>query len=392
MNKVLGLVLELNPFHNGHLYFINEAKQKVNPDITIAVISSNFTMRGDISVIDKFTKTRLALEAGIDIVLELPFLSAINSADYFGYNAMKILTDFNITDLSFGVELDDYSKLIKMKNVINSEGFQEKIKEYLNKGMSYSTSSFKALSFLTNDKEIIDNFTLPNNTLGIQYLRSLEQLDKEVKITLIKRISNNYYDNETTGSISSATSIRNLLEKNQDVSTLIPDFKTKINYIDSNIAYQKILEILKYQFIIHENEYFQNVLGVSEGIENRIDSFLTTSNTYLELIKNIQTKRYSINKIKRLILHIILNTDKKYESTYNSYLRLLGASDLGLNYINQLPKDIKSEIITSFKNKLDNDLVLKELQATKLYGLLTNDLNLYLEEFKIPILGGKNEY
>lgn len=386
--KVLGLVLELNPLHNGHQYFIDQAKQKVNPDLTVAVISTNFTMRGDISVIDKFTKTKLALASGIDVVLELPFLSAVNSADYFGYNALKILTDFGITDLAFGVEIADYEKLTKMKTIIDSDSFNEQIKKHLSLGLSYSTSAFKALSSQITDQEIINNFTLPNNTLGIQYLRAIDTLKKDIKVTLIKRIDNYFFDQQLTGSISSATAIRKHLEANDDISAYVPNHQLKVNYIKSSDAEEHLLTILKHQYTIHHPSYFQNILGVSEGIENRIANFIFQANSYQELIYNIQTKRYPINKIKRLLLHIILNTNKDYEGKHLNYLRLLGANDNGLSYLNQLPKEIKNIIITSFK-KNDNDLVLKELQATKLYGIITKQNDLYLEEFKIPILGGK---
>ena len=386
--KVLGLVLELNPLHNGHQYFIDQAKQKVNPDLTVAVISTNFTMRGDISVIDKFTKTKLALASGIDVVLELPFLSAVNSADYFGYNALKILTDFGITDLAFGVEIADYEKLTKMKTIIDSDSFNEQIKKHLSLGLSYSTSAFKALSSQITDQEIINNFTLPNNTLGIQYLRAIDTLKKDIKVTLIKRIDNNFFDQQLTGSISSATAIRKHLEANDDISAYVPNHQLKVNYIKSRDAEEHLLTILKHQYTIHHPSYFQNILGVSEGIENRIANFIFQANSYQELIYNIQTKRYPINKIKRLLLHIILNTNKDYEGKHLNYLRLLGANDNGLSYLNQLPKEIKNIVITSFK-KNDNDLVLKELQATKLYGIITKQNDLYLEEFKIPILGGK---
>lgn len=386
--KVLGLVLELNPFHNGHQYFIDQAKQQVNPDLTVAVVSTNFTMRGDISVIDKFTKTKLALAAGIDVVLELPFLSAVNSADYFCFNAIKILTDFGITDLAFGVELADYEKLTKMRTIIDSDSFNEQIKKHLSLGLSYSTSAFKALSSQITDQEIINNFTLPNNTLGIQYLRAIDTLKKDIKVTLIKRIDNNYFDQQLTGSISSATAIRKRLEANDDISSYIPNHEIKGHYINSQIAEDILLAILKHQYTIQHPSYFQNILGVSEGIENRIASFIFQAKSYQELINNIQTKRYPINKIKRLLLHIILNTNKDYEGKYLNYLRILGTNDKGLSYLNQLPKEIKNIIITSFK-KNDNDLVLKELQATKLYGIITKQNDLYLEEFKIPILGGK---
>src|SRR5690554_6257176 len=175
MTKILGLILELNPFHNGHLYFINKIKEKVKPDCTIAVLSGNYTMRGDLSVIDKFTKTSLLLTAGIDIVLELPFVSAVNSADYFAGNAVNTLGELAITDIGFGVETDDAHKLNWMKDIIDNPEFSLLLHQYLKKGLSYPAGCLQALKHFTNDHDIIESFTLPNNTLAIPSLRALKQ-------------------------------------------------------------------------------------------------------------------------------------------------------------------------------------------------------------------------
>lgn len=389
MEKILGLILELNPYHNGHKYFIDEAIKKVNPDLVVAVISGNYTMRGEASVIDKFSKTELLLASGVDIVLELPFISAMNSADLFALNSLSILSKFKITDLAFGVELDNLDKLNKMKEIIDSDAYNEIVKEKLFLGLSYSASSYKALSELISDTEIINNFTLPNNTLGIQYLRSIDKLKKPIDIHLIKRINNNYYDKFTTNKISSATSLRSLLEDNKDINDFIPNLDLNVKYINPKLIEDNIFYLLRYVFFNNDISFFQTIFGVSEGIENRISNFLTKSKTYKELIENVKTKRYTTNKIKRLLLHIIMNTNKDYQDKANYYLRLLGANDLGLTYINTLPKTTKSKITTSFKNLEKDDLVQIELKATKIYGLLTNQPDIYLNEYKTPILGGK---
>lgn len=391
MKKVLGLILELNPFHNGHKYFIDKAIEKVNPDIVIAIISGNYTMRGEASVVDKWTKTKLLLESKVDIVLELPFISAINSADFFALNSISILNKFKITDLAFGVELDNLEKLKKMKDIIDSDLFNSAIKEKLNTGLSYSASAFKVLNELVHDLEITENFTLPNNTLGIQYLRSIEKLNKNIKVHLIKRIDNNYYDKHTTNKISSATSLRVLLEEDKNIEDFIPSFNENLNFYNPKLIEDNILYLLKYNFYNNHISHFSNIFGVSEGIENRIYSFLDKINSYQELIDNVKTKRYTPNKIKRLILHIIMNTNIKYQDKANFYLRVLGASNSGFEYINTLPKTTKSKIITSFKNKEDNELVQLELKASKIYSLLIDQKDLYLNEFKVPVTGGRND-
>ncbi len=388
MKKVLGLILELNPYHNGHDYFIKEAIKKVKPDIVIVVTSGNFTMRGEVSVLDKFSKTRLLLENNIDLVLELPFISAIHSADLFSLNALSILNKFKITDLAFGVELNNLDKLKTMQKLIDSDSFNAQIKEYLEKGFSYSNSALKAISELTKDLEIIENFTLPNNTLAIQYLRSIEKLNKRINIHPIKRIENNYYDKEATSYIASATSLRNLINQDECITKYIPNFKTKFSLAKPKDIEDNLFKLIKYQFMSLSEKEILNILGMNEGIENRIKNFLATSTTYEQLVNNIQTKRYTHNKIKRLLLHLVMKTNKIYENKSTYYLRMLGANKNGLAYINKLPKSTKEKIITSFKNLENNKLVQTELKATKLYCLLTNKNSLNLEEFKIPIIGG----
>ena len=151
MKKVLGLILELNPYHNGHKYFINEAINKIKPDVTIAIISSSFMMRGDPMIMDKFNKTKVLLNENIDLVVELPFISGVNNSNYFCANAIKILNEFNVTDICFGAEIDDLDQLYKLVEINESLQFEENIKKYLNLGFSYSTASNKAILDITND-------------------------------------------------------------------------------------------------------------------------------------------------------------------------------------------------------------------------------------------------
>lgn len=384
--KVLGLVVEFNPFHNGHKYFIEKAKEEIIPDITIAIMSSSFSMRGDPMVIDKWSRAKFALDNGIDIILELPYLASVNSADYFCFNAINSLIDFGITDIAFGVELDNLVKLNQIKNIINSDSYNMIIKEHLNKGNSYSSSSFLAIKELTNDQEILDLYSLPNNTLAIGYLKAIEKSNKNINITLIKRIANNYYDeNITNDKINSATSLRNLITEKTDISNY-----TNIDYpyLNPKSAEDALFELLKYNFIISTPEQLKKISGVNEGIENRINSFINVAKNYQDLIKLVQTRRYSINRIKRVFLNIILNINKEYENKYHYYLRILGMNKQGISYVNTLPKDIRKQIITNFKNLEDNYLVSNELKATKLFCLINNRQDLFINEFKIANIEG----
>lgn len=386
--KILGLIMEINPLHNGHIYFINQAKALTNPDITIVVMSSNFTMRGETMIIDKFKRTELLLDNGIDLVFELPFISTVNSADFFGLNAINILKDLQTTHIAFGAELSDLTKLKSISNILKSKKFNNEIQNFLKDGNSYASSALKTLTLLTDDKEIITNFALPNNTLAIQYISAADKLNYPLEFFPIKRIGNNYYDKNITSKIVSATAIRELIKNQAPLNKFVPNDVAVYPFVDLDIVEEKLFHLLKFTFINQSCKEIANIYGIDEGLENRILSTLNESSSYSSFMDKVTNKRYSYYRIQRTILHILLNTPKHLQNQSNYYLRMLGSNETGLKYINFLPKDIKKNIITSFKNIQDNIIVDFEIKSTKLYDLLTNKEN-FIKEYKVPIKKGE---
>lgn len=383
--KVLGLILELNPPHYGHKYFIDKAIDSVQPDVTIAIISTNFSMRGDISVINKFDKTNICLNNNIDLVLELPYIGAVASADYFCSNAVNILNSFGVTDIAFGCEMPDIDKLRLLKDYLSNPNYNNALKENLEKGFSYSNSCNKALMTMTTDLDLIENFSMPNNTLAIQYINTIDNIKentgKNINVHLIKRIENNYYDTTVTSNIASATSIRELISKNENFQEYVID--NQVKYLNINSAYDKLLTIIKSTFILKNDiNEIKSLLGVKEGIENRLDNIINSVQTFDELIKNACTKRYNPNYIKRILLNIVLKVPDQIQKI--NYLRVLGFNKIGERHLKTLPKNIKEEIITTFKGQLSAPCQY-ELKATKLYGLLSEEENIYLQEYQMPI-------
>lgn len=375
--KILGLILEINPFHNGHKYFIDKAKEIVNPDLTIAIITTSFSMRADISVIDKFEKAKLLLENGIDLVLELPFVYANNSASFFASSSISILNNMHITHLAFGAELDDLAKLEQLEKIQSSENFKLNLKKYLDKGNSYPTSSLKALMEETTSKELINNYPLSNNTLAINYLQAIKKINDKIKPVIIKRIDNDYNSKEAIKNhLASATSLREMIRLKQDISSFIPAYQ--YDFIDIDNAYDNLYRLLKYQMLMKKEI---NNANVKEGIENRLNSFIDANN-FDDFIKNVQTKRYSISRIKRTILDIVLDIDKKYEDidTYLPYNRVLASNSLGLKYLKG--KDIinNTKKLLESDNKELKEILEYELKTTKLYDLITNK-NTFKNEF-----------
>ncbi|MDD2258785.1 MAG: nucleotidyltransferase family protein [Bacilli bacterium] len=383
MKKVLGLILELNPPHNGHKYFIDKAIKEVKPDYTIAIISGNICQRGELSVISKYDKTKLLLDLGIDVVLELPIVYTINSADLFSYYSIYILNKFGITDLAFGVELDNLILLKQMKDMLDKLSYNDYIKFYLDKGSSYSQASLKAVYKLTDNKEILENFSKPNNTLAIQYLKAIDNINPKINVTLIKRINANYYDTivkSAKSKIASATSLRSLLANNESIDKFLIDEAKGKNIIDQKQAYGNLLTILKYKINI-QNQDITKFKDVIEGIENRIYNILMEVNNFDDLVNKISTRRYTKNRVKRILINIILEITDDVNETY---LRLLGFSPIGEKYINTLNEEVKEQIVTSLKN--NNSKIAKyELKGSYLLALISNNKNIYTQEFLIPL-------
>lgn len=379
--KVLGLILEINPFHNGHKYFIDSAKKQDTYDYVIAVISTSFTMRGEVSVIDKFAKTSLLLDNGVDIVLELPIMKAVNSSDYFTYYSVDILSKMGVTDICFGSEAGEIEPLLKLNEITSSSSFNMDWKANIDKGLSYNQAATLALKTNGVSEELINQFVLPNNTLALGYISAIKKLNDKINIHTIKRIDNNYFDKDTEANkLASAMALRSKINNSEDISSFIPNYNYE--FLKENEVNEKLFNLLKYVLITDGTTSIKNRYMVSEGIENRMASFID-SNSFEEFINNVQTKRYNVSRIKRTVLHIVLNNSQSIGTT-NTYLRILGMNEFGKTYLSKLDKETKTLLISNIKNEKNNELLNIELKASKLYDLLTNK-NTYMDEFKTPI-------
>ena len=370
--KIIGLIAEYNPFHLGHQYQIKKIKEMFPNSIIIAIISTHFTQRGDISIINKWDKTKICLEEGIDLVIELPTLYATQSADIFAYGALSILNKFKIDTLVFGSESNDINNLVKLANIqLKNKDYNLLVKQYLDTGINYPTAMSKALKDITNIT--IDK---PNDLLALSYIKQIIQNNYQITPISIKR-TNNYHDKKIKNNIINATLIRELLLKNEDISSYIP--KTTNKYLYKNLSLNNAYPFLIYNIICNQNN-LSNYLDIDEGIEGRIIKNINKSNTWNELVMNIKTKRYTYNKINRMLIHILLNI-KKENNIKDIYLRVLGFNQHGRNYLNQIKKDLDMELITSYKPNKSRVLDL-EYECTKIYSLIINDSSLIEKEYK----------
>ncbi len=371
--KAIGIIAEYNPFHNGHLYHLNKIKETYKDYKIVLVMNGNFTERGDVSIIDKWKKTEIALKAGIDLVVELPFPFSTQSADYFSYGAITLLENLGVEKVVFGSESDNIEDLTLIaKTEINNPEFDKLVKIYSKFGNNYPTSLSLALQDLTGKK--IDT---PNDLLGISYIKTILKYNYKIEPITIKR-NNNYHNQELNEINSSATAIREALKNKKDVFGYVPDYVlpylTNLHFLDD------YFDILKYKIITSKNlEIYQTV---DTGFDKLLKKNIRNVKTIDELIKSVKSKRYTYNKINRMLIHILCNFTKEKANNFKdiSYIRILGFNDNGRLYLNSIKKESPIKIISKITKNMD-EMLEYELETTEIYDIPNNE-NLYKKELQ----------
>lgn len=352
--KIVGVICEFNPYHNGHDYFLKEVRKKSKADVLIVCLSSYFTMRGDLSIHNPFLKTEYTLN-NADIVVSLPSFLAVNSADYFSYYAVRELNKLKVSDIYFGTENSDLS----IYETYNLSFNELNVKDNLKTGISYKK--------LTSEQAPLK----PNELLGYCYYKAIKKINKNINIHTIKR------ENSTHGSlipssdtICSSSAIRNNLSLFDNYT---PSYVSKEVY-----DYEKLFNYFKSYIILNKNNY-ANLRDVTEGIENLIIKNIYTSSSFNELITKSTTKRYTSSKIKRTIFRMMFSVT--YEDDY-IYSRILGFNNTGKKYLNLIKKDIT--LLTQIKPNISN-ILDTELKIARILDLIYNDNN-YKNEISKPII------
>lgn len=386
--KVLGIITEYNPMHNGHIYHIQKSKELTNADYTILVMSGSFTQTGNISTLDKFTKAKIAIEYGVDLVIELPTIYAISSSEYFATGAITLLNELGIVDcICFGSECENIQILnnISEKLIENEKNIWEDIK-LQDKNNNFAKSRSVALSKYLDENEMKE-INKPNNILGIEYLKALKKLNSSIMPYLIKRNSSNYNEfklNKNKFNFTSATSIRNAIKQNdiESIKEYIPEL-TYNNLLKNNILLNNdIFNILKYKIISMTKTEIADIHEVTEGLENRILKYIGTSKNYDELVNSLKSKRYIENKIKRILLNILLDMNKNnFSEIINSktnYAHILAMSSNGRLLLSNISKLSKIPIFTSIKDTLiDNQnskiqyMLKLDVYSANIHSILT---------------------
>ena len=364
--RAIGIIAEYNPFHNGHLYQIQKIKEKYPDYAIVVVMSGNFTERGEVSIMDKWKRCEIILKHGVDLVVELPYPFATQSADYFSYGSITLLEKLGVRKVVFGSESDNLEDLFVIaKCQLENDEFDKLVKIYSKMGNNYPTAISHAIYDLVGK-----NVNTPNDLLGVSYIKTILKNNYSIIPETIKR-TNDYHGKELEKSISSATAIREALKKKESIIEQVPE--DSLSYFHNLHFMDDYFDILKYKIMTEKDLSIYHT--VDEGIDSLLKKKIISSKNYDEFIQSIKTKRYTENKLKRMLLHILCNFTKEKAKSFQeiSYIRILGMNDIGREYLNQVKKNIDCPIISKICKEKDEMLEF-ELDTTKIYDIKDNVL------------------
>ena len=395
--KAVGLVTEYNPFHNGHLYHLNKAMELTGADISVAVMSGDFVQRGEPAVLDKYTRTSMALNSGVNLVVELPVNYAVSSAESFAAGALKVLDYIKADSIAFGSESGDIERLSKLAHILcdNEDTLYKEISKYTANGISYAAARQKVVEKLT-DKDTAAMLTSSNNILAVEYLKAIIKNNYAIKPYTVQRQGDSYNDTDIRSEYASATALRENL-KADNISEYIPVkagliLSSNTNYIYpddiTEALFTRLLDIL-FASNYDKNVFIENVMqypDVSKEIAGRLyksamDMITRTvpqwagskdngTFSFGSLCEHIKTKEVPLSRIKRALVRITRGLDKKHMEKYANepYIRVLGFDKKGQEYLSYIRKTVEVPLIT--KTADYKEMLLDDIHAANIYNMI----------------------
>ena len=395
--KAVGLVTEYNPFHNGHLYHLNKAMELTGADISVAVMSGDFVQRGEPAVLDKYTRTSMALNSGVNLVVELPVNYAVSSAESFAAGALKVLDYIKADSIAFGSESGNIERLSKLAHILcdNEDTLYKEISKYTANGISYAAARQKVVEKLT-DKDTAAMLTSSNNILAVEYLKAIIKNNYAIKPYTVQRHGDAYNDTDIRSEYASATALRENL-KADNISEYIPVkagliLSSNTNYIYpddiTEALFTRLLDIL-FASNYDKNVFIENVMqypDVSKEIAGRLyksamDMITRTvpqrseskdnwAFSFGSLCEHIKTKEVPLSRIKRALVRITLGLDKKHMEKYANepYIRVLGFDKKGQEYLSYIRKTVEVPLIT--KTADYKEILLDDIHAANIYNMI----------------------
>ncbi|RYM07274.1 nucleotidyltransferase [Sporolactobacillus sp. THM7-7] len=384
---IAGIIAEYNPFHNGHLYQLQTIRKTLAPDLVVAVLSGDFTQRGEPAIVSKWERTRMALEGGIDLVIELPYIFSVARADVFARGAVSVLDNLGVNRLIFGSENGRIEPFMRTLSLIDSNRriYEQTLMQSLNKGISYPNAHAAAYRRLAQScpEELVD-LTQPNNSLGFHYIRAIrERKSRMIPMTICRKESDHrelILSGE--GTIASARSIRaSLLDEKEN-----GHLRTKMPLHVYHVLMQKkksqqladweaFFPFLKYRLLVSTASQLSKIYEMEEGIENRLLAAIRAADHFHTFISAMKTKRYTWARLQRLSVHVLTNTMKKAARTPADagdapYLRLLGMNRAGQAYLSHIRKQLQIPLVAKIR-KVRDPLLDMDIKAALLYDYVT---------------------
>ncbi len=399
--NALGLVVEYNPFHNGHLYHLQQSKSITNADVTIGVMSGNFLQRGEPALVDKWSRTAMALKAGIDLIIELPFVHAVQKAEYFAEAAILLLEEIGCKSVCFGSEQGEIEPFIHTYTIIeeNLDTVDQRIQYYSKEGYSYPKAASLAYRELQTRYPAMLSLDQPNNILGYQYVSAILKHNLSIEPVTIKRTGSGYHDPILMpGKIASATGIRKELMENRNLDAISPYVpETTFKLLKDYMIRQRILHnwelywpFLKVKLITTPPDTLAQIYEMKEGLQNRLIEAAERAGTFAEFMSLIKTKRYTWTRLQRILTYTLLNFTKTEmpQSLFPPYIRVLGFNSAGQQYLKSIKKD-KGNLLVSRLAACQNPIIEIDKRAAIVHAaVLPPEFSIMAQkrEFMAPIV------
>ena len=357
MPKTAGIVAEYNPFHNGHRRHIEKTRELTGCDAVLAVMSGNFAQRGEPCICDKYQRTKMALMGGVDLVLELPAVYAVSSAEVFAKGAVEILEETGCDFLSFGAENDDLKRLCEIAGFLKSDRLNIIVNEKLKCGKSYPRAVSEAMS----ENGYFEFYKSPNNILAVEYIKALNKMTP----IAVKR-EGSMHDGK-----GSASDVREKMRLNAPYKDLVPGFCLPV-LSGAKIPDKEIFEsLILYRLRTMTEEELKNTPDVGEGLENRIKKAAKKCTSFSGLCEEIKTKRYTMARIRRILTNALLHIKKDDIKKPPEYIRVLGMNEKGMSVLSEIKKTSRLPIITKTADAKMCDMLKTDILASDIYSLLT---------------------
>lgn len=397
--RAVGVIVEYNPFHNGHAFHLQASREAAQADVVIAVMSGNFLQRGEPALVSKWQRTKMALLNGVDIVFELPYRFATQNAETFANGAVSILAAAGCQYLCFGSESGEIEAFQQTIHFLESQqdSHKKNIKHFMGSGVSYPKALALSYKQLSNSDNYLD-LSRPNNILGFHYIKAIHEQRSQITPLTVARKNADYHDEHfASETIASATSIRKALfadiNSPSEINQYVPEPTRQLlhEYLNQYGLYHRwenYWPFLQLRLLHSSPEELKEIYEAEEGLENRLQHAATEARSFQEFMERIKTKRYTWTRLQRLCVHILTNSKKinMEGSKRAGYLRLLGMSERGQVYLNKMKKEFALPLVAKLSSFKDEEINL-DLKAARVYamGVPGPAKNFLMEqEFKQP--------